>query len=196
MHHDDVRPKVFGIVLSAGAGSRFRGPSHKLTSTLRGRPVIAWAVDAARAADLAGVIVVTGAIPLDLPERVIVVHNERWAEGQAMSLQLGIATAIAHGADAVVVGLGDQPFITPDTWTAVAAADAPIVVATYDGVRGNPVRLDHTVWPLLPATGDHGARSLMALRPDLVSQLACSGSAADIDTMEDLRQWNSSTNSP
>lgn len=196
MSDDELRPKVFGIVLSAGAGSRFSGSSHKLNATLRGRSVVAWAIDAALAADLAGVIVVTGAVILDLPPGVVEVHNDRWAEGQATSLQLGVAAAAQRGADAVVVGLGDQPFVTPAAWTAVANFPAPIAVAMYDGVRGNPVRLDRSVWPLLPGTGDHGARNLMTLRPDLVSPVACSGSAADIDTMEDLRQWNSSTNSP
>ena len=36
-------------------------------------------------------------------------------------------------AGAVVIGLGDQPFVTPAAWRAVAAADAAIGVATYDG---------------------------------------------------------------
>ena len=191
-----VAVSIYGIVLSAGAGSRFLGADHKLTATLRGRPVVAWAVDAALAADLAGVIVVTGAVTLDLPAEVIEINNHRWAEGQATSLQLGLAAAAARGADAVVVGLGDQPFVTAAAWSAVAHSTAAIAVATYNGVRGNPVRLGRSVWPLLPATGDQGARGLMALRPELVSQVACIGSAADIDTMEDLRQWNSSTNSP
>ena len=68
------------------------------------------------------------------------------------SLRAGLDAAAELGCRAVVVGLADQPFVTPAAWRAVADAAGPIAVATYDGHRGNPVRLDSTVWALLPPT--------------------------------------------
>ncbi|MCU1392004.1 MAG: hypothetical protein JWM34_432 [Ilumatobacteraceae bacterium] len=210
---EDFR-EICAIVLAAGAGSRFRAgadtvvtPSfgdarHKLLADLRGRPVFRWALDAVLAAGFADVVLVTGAVELDVGDvdpgvsRLTVARNPRWAEGQASSLQCGLRVAAQLGATAMIVGLGDQPFITADAWQAVAASPAEIAVATYAGVRGNPVLLRESVWPLLPIAGDQGARSLIAQRPDLVGPVACIGSPADIDTMEDLQQWNSSTNSP
>lgn len=184
------------VLLAAGQGSRFIGSSHKLVSPLRGRPLYTWALDSIEAAGFAHVVVVTGCVELDLPQWVVRAHNPHWNEGQATSLQCGIAAAQALGATAVVVGLADQPFVTAQAWRAMALADTPIAVATYAGARGNPVRLDRSIWSLLATEGDHGARSLLSQRPDLVGEVACTGNSADIDTMEELQQWNSSTNSP
>ena len=126
------------------------------------------------------------------------VVNPRWRDGSATSLQAGLAKAAELGADGPSIALADQPFVTAEAWQTVAAADAAVAVATYDGVRGHPVQLRADVWPLLPTDGDEGARALMRLRPDLVREIPCRGSAVDIDTVEDLRRWqnSSSTSSP
>ena len=192
------------LVLAGGAGRRFGGPpGAKLVAELDGRPVVHWAVTAALDARIGPVIVVCGALASSDPvwrpvtERagandVILVDNPDWAAGQMTSLRTGLAQAVAHGIDAVVVGLGDQPFVLASAWRAVAAATSPIAVATYDGRRGNPVRLHRSVWDLLPTGGDEGARALMRLRPDLVEPVACEGSPADIDTEGDLEPWQRS----
>ena len=73
----------------------------------------------------------------------------------------------------------------------MSSSDAAIAVANYSGVRGNPVRLASAVWNLLPKEGDVGARNLLVQRSDLVRDIACEGSNADIDTTEDLQRWNS-----
>jgi molybdenum cofactor cytidylyltransferase len=180
------------VVLAAGGGSRFEGPDHKLLMLLRGRPVVEHAVRAAVASAIGPVVVVTGAV--ELPgsvaalDGVEVAHNPRWADGQATSLAVATAAAERLGATAMVVGLGDQPFVTADAWRAVAASTSPIAVAHYDGRRGNPVRLARETWAWLPVEGDHGARNLIDARPDLVEPVPCPGSPDDIDTTSDLQR--------
>ena len=192
-----TRDAVVAVVLAAGAGSRFGGIGHKLLATLPAEPPTAATTVVERAianvleAGIGRVIVVTGAVDLPLPPEVDEVYNDAWAEGQMTSLRCGLDAAARRGADRVVVGLADQPGIAPAAWRAVASADGPIAVATYADRRGNPVALDRTIWGLLPTTGDEGARALMRSRPDLVREVPCTGSADDIDTLEDLHQWQS-----
>lgn len=186
------------ILLAAGAGTRFTGTGHKLDATIEGRSVVQRAIAAALDSGVGPLLVVTGANPISLPDGATEVPNPDWAAGQMTSVRRGLAAARALGATAVVIGLADQPFVTAEAWRAVAASTSPVAVATYDGRRGNPVRLHESVWDLLPESGDEGARALIRVRPDLVEQIPCAGSPADIDTEEDLRRWqnNSSTNSP
>ena len=179
------------VILAAGGGTRFEGPTHKLLAPIEGRSVVDRAIAAALEADVGPVYVVTGAVELPLPGTVTALANPGWASGIATSLAVAVATARREQHDAVVVGLGDQPFVVPEAWRLVAAATAtPLAVATYGGTRGNPVRLAAEVWPLLPSTGDEGARQLLGGRGDLVTEVPCPGSGADIDTLEDLPRWS------
>jgi molybdenum cofactor cytidylyltransferase len=182
-----------GVILAAGAGSRFGGRGEKLVTPARGRPLVSWAIEPALEAGLDEVIVVSGAIDLGdvVPEGVTLLRNDEWELGQATSLGVALDWAQRQGHGAAVVGLGDMPGLTVTAWRAVAeAAGGPIVVAAYAGRRGHPVRLDAAVWTLLPTSGDEGARGLMSRRPELVVEVACEGSDTDVDTREDLRRWN------
>lgn len=205
---------VAGVLLAAGAGTRFAGSTHKLLALWQGRPIVVHALDALLAARSVGepgeqlpdeviadevpidevpideVIVVDGAVDLHafISTGVRLVHNPNWANGQASSLHLAVVAAGQAGHDAVVVGLGDQPRITAQAWRRVAAAGGLIAVANYGGQRRNPVRLHASVWPALAAEGDEGARTLMAAHPEWVIDVACPGHPLDVDTLEDLRR--------
>ena len=183
------------VLLAAGGGTRFIDAQHKLLAPFRGRPLITWAIDSAVGAGLDAVAVIAGAVDLTefVNRGIEIVMNPEWESGQASSLQAARRFAEREGHGAIVIGLGDQPLVPTSAWVAVAAAvGSPIAVATFDGARRPPVRLDASVWPLLPTDGDEGARVLMAARPDLVTAVVCDGEAADVDTVEDLRRWSDS----
>jgi len=169
-------PKTVAVILAAGSGSRFTGGGHKLNAI---------------EANIGSVIVVTGAVDLQIGELAVrILHNPLWQTGLASSLQVGIAVAREQSAEAVVVGLGDQPFVPASAWRAVANSLSPIAVATYRARRGNPVRLHAEIWPALPTAGDDGARSVFQMYNNLVEEVPCEGSSSDIDTLEDLERMN------
>jgi CTP:molybdopterin cytidylyltransferase MocA len=197
---------VAGVLLAAGAGSRFsvgndnsegsERPGHKLLADFRGRPLLAWALEAADRAGfnqlyvVAGAVDVTAVVRQAVGDRATVLPNPRWAEGQATSLAVAVRAATEDDHRAIVVGLADQPLVPTSAWRSVGASAGEIVTATFNGKRRPPVKFERSVWDDLPDTGDEGARTLFRLRPELVSELPCSGNPVDIDTLEDLQQWS------
>ena len=184
---------IVAVVLAAGGGTRFHGPDHKLLTPFRGRPLVAWALEAAVGAEgIDEVVLIQGAVRLDdiVPNGVSIVTNPEWSSGQGGSLSRAVEYAESAGHDAVVVGLGDQPLVPSSAWAAVAGAKGEIVTATFGGRRRPPVKLTASIWPDLPDSGDEGARVLFRRWPERVREIACQGEPVDVDTLEDLDAWN------
>ena len=180
-----------GLILAAGAGRRFG--STKQLAELRGRPLLAHALEAMLGAGLERVIVVLGHDADAIRARVDfgaaeVVIAEDWADGQAASLRRGLAAA--GEADAVVITLGDQPFITPQVIRAALdqldGYDA--VRALYGDLPGHPVVLGRAVLDAAGGLrGDQGARELLADFRVHQWQAGHLASAVDVDTPEELQ---------
>ena len=181
---------IVGLVLAAGAGTRF-GATKQLAE-LDGRALLQHAVDAANAAaGLDRVVVVLGheadcvRAAID-PGRAEVVVATDWAEGQSGSLRVGLAAA-GDAVDAIVVLLGDQPYVTQQAIERVLAArgDAPAVRATYDGAPGHPVVLERSLFAELGALrGDTGARNVLC--HCRVTEVEMGSGGDDVDTPEQL----------
>jgi nicotine blue oxidoreductase len=90
----------------------------------------------------------------------------------------------------VVIALADQPLLSPSAVRRVLNTDAPVVMATYAGRPGHPVRLARSTWAGVAAmaSGDEGARAFVKANPALVTYVACDdlGSPADVDRPADL----------
>jgi len=181
-------------VLAAGRGTRLGGDASKPLLQWRGRPLVAWALDAAVASALSPVLLVVGyrgdEVRAAVADREVeIVENSEWEEGIASSLR-AVLTALTPttAVDAVCVGLADQPLVSLEAYRAVAATDGELVIPTYDGQPGNPVKLARSLWSeALELRGDVGAR---ALARDRAVRIDCTGtgSAADVDTLEDLER--------
>jgi molybdenum cofactor cytidylyltransferase len=185
---------VAGLVLAAGAGTRFGG--RKQLADLDGRPLLEHALAAMASAPVEPVAVVLGADAAEIAAAVdmhgaepIVCHE--WDEGQSASLRMGIEALEHAGADAVVVTLGDQPRIAARAIAAVVEARAPgeaqAVRATYDGTPGHPVLIERSLFDSVRnLRGDTGARDVLGAAR--VVDVPCDGlgDPADVDTPGDL----------
>lgn len=164
---------IAAVVLAAGAASRFGSPKQQL---LLGEVV----ERARRASELGDLVVVLGAHDVDTDARFV--RCPEWANGPGASLRCGLA-ALDPGTDAAIVLLADGPDLDPAAIDRVVEAwrqtRAPVLAASYGGVRGHPVLLARAAWAEL---ADEGAR---ALEPVLVP---CDdlGSPGDVDVPSDL----------
>jgi CTP:molybdopterin cytidylyltransferase MocA len=203
---DAVRTTVAGVLLAAGEGSRFGQP--KALVELNGQTLAERGVGLLRAGGADPILVVTGAVPLEL-DRTLTVDNPLWRTGMGSSLRAALQalSGAARGPDigpdigpemgtdigAVVVALADQPLVGAEAVARLIAAyrgGASVAVAAYDGQPRNPVLLAREHWPevIATATGDQGARTFLRTRPELVTLVECgdTGRPDDIDTPADL----------
>jgi CTP:molybdopterin cytidylyltransferase MocA len=177
----DVR--VAGVVLAAGAGTRFGGP--KALARLDGERLVDRAVTTLRAGGCTPVLVVQGAADVGDVDATVV-DNPDWAGGMGSSLRVALRRLTTDGASAAVVLLVDTPWVGPDAVARLVAASSggcAAAQATYAGRPGHPVLLARGTWDEVTAsaTGDRGARAWLRAHRDLVLDVPC-----DVDVPADL----------
>ncbi|AXK89699.1 MULTISPECIES: nucleotidyltransferase family protein [Nocardia] len=174
-----------GIVLAAGAGTRYGRPK----ALAEGGAWLRSAIAALHGGGCERVVVVLGATgphphALDLPPEATPVWAPDWARGLSASLRAGLRAAA--GGDYAVI----MPVDTPDVGAAVvarvveAALHAPsgLARAVFAGTPGHPVVMEHKHWAgaLAMATADRGAGTYTASRSDMVC-VTCDDLATGVD---------------
>jgi len=162
--------KVAGIILAAGASTRFGKPKQLLD--WKGEPFVRAVTRIALEAGLSPVIVITGANGEQVESAindldVIIMRNNYWESGQGSSIRTGIHKLISsmNEAGAAIFLLADQPQITTSILRALIEKHAeglyPIVAPMVLDQRANPVLFDRITFPdLLGIEGDVGGRAI------------------------------------
>jgi CTP:molybdopterin cytidylyltransferase MocA len=188
-----VTLRVGGVLLAAGAGTRFRaaGGGAKQLARWNGRPLVEAPLAALAAAALDDRVAVLGAeaeavlAQVDL-HGVRPVRNERYEDGLATSLRAGLRAL--ERCDGVVVVLGDGPRLSPLALERVADAlrgGARFARAVYPGERyAHPVGLARAIWDQVPERGDAGARVFG--EPDVLVDCSDLPAPGDVDTPDAL----------
>jgi molybdenum cofactor cytidylyltransferase len=191
---------IGGIILAAGNSTRF-GTDKRNQLLASGRTMLEATILGAASAvsDLLVVLRATDQhYARELAER-IGLEDVRYfcAPDSALGMAHSLANGIVQVRDwqAVMVILGDLPFILPSTYHAVvaayrqAASGQPIIVPRFHGMQGHPVLFDRCDFDEIALLqGDVGARSVIRSHPERVIDLEIEdpGMLQDIDRREDL----------
>lgn len=203
----ETRSEIVGLVLAAGQSSRMG--TKKLSLPAGAMPLGSHALHAALASQLDRVLVVTQQEdPLDWIDSALFADDvrSRWchipcadaARGQAHSLCCGLQAADQQQADAVLILLADQPFVTTELinelirhYKQAQQERHPnsYIAACLHGKPRPPVLFSYQALPLLmQLEGDVGARRLLRSGSSLQGKwIECDDPRLflDVDTRED-----------
>lgn len=188
-------------MLAAGLSARMG--TDKALVPIAGKPMLERALGVLHESQVDEIVVVLGHSAALIQETVSfgsarAVINQAYREGIASSLQTGLAS-ISPCAQAALIVLADQPFLKPETIDLLIgeyrSKKPEIVIPVYNGLRGNPVLLDCSVFgEVASLTGDIGCRAIFANHTAGILKLPVedAGVLLDFDTKEDVARFEQS----
>ena len=164
-----LRVRVSGIVLAAGAGTRFRaaGGGSKLLAPVEGRPLVERPLRAMLAAGLDEVVVVLGSGADEVREHTdlggarALVHRAGRRHGVVAGRRARDPAGRLRGCCRGARRRARAPAeAVQRVASRIAVGDAPLVGARYAGGRAHPVAIHRSLWSRLPT--DRGGRCARA----------------------------------
>lgn len=182
---------IVALILAAGEGSRIGVP--KATLEIDGERFVDRAVSIFKKAGCTEVYVVLGAWIGEVPNAKVIA-NEDWKEGMGSSLCVGLShISSLPEVESVLVSLVDLPGLTAEAVERILEEPGEIVIGTYGGKCGHPVKFSRKHWQgiMARAVGDVGARDYLASRSDVqYVELGALASGKDVDTSIDLELFS------
>ena len=182
---------VAGLVLAAGGSSRLGQPKQLLP--FGPATLLDHTLSTARRCHFSQLLVAIGGAADEVRARVDlsgtqVVVNDGYDAGCSSSIAAAVS-AIDPRADLLVLLLGDQPGVTPDTVAELLAGrgDAALAVCRYDDGLGHPFCFSRDLFEtLLGLHGDKAVWKLVAAGGDAVAKVHVAGPVPiDVDTWAD-----------
>jgi molybdenum cofactor cytidylyltransferase len=178
-------------VLAAGGSTRLGRPKQLLR--YGSRTLLDHVLSTARACSFDQLLCVLGGsagevgAAVDL-EGVEVVENRQFGEGCSSSIAAAVGAVDPHS-ELLVLMLGDQPGVTPETVERLIAGrgDAPLAACAYTDGRGHPLAFARSLFGELSALhGDKGVWKLLDRHASALADVPIDGPVPpDVDTWED-----------
>jgi len=196
------------VILAAGMSSRMGRP--KMLLPFGDKPMLGRVIESLIAAKSAArIVVVSGhywaevlAIVAEYPG-VESVFNPEYASGGMLSSVKSGLRSIQPDCDAMLLLLGDQPMVHPETIRTLTAkqgfSEERIVIPTHNAKRGHPVLFSVAMFePILGLGPDETLKSIVHHHSNVVAEVDVPdvSTVSDVDTPEDyemaLRRWSDS----
>jgi molybdenum cofactor cytidylyltransferase len=186
--------RITGVVLAAGSSRRLGTPKQVLP--YRETTILGATLDLARAAGFDQIIVTLGGaaqavrdvVPLDGADVVAV---DDFGTGCSASLRVALLRVDPRAAG-IVLMLGDQPCVAPETVQRIVAAapGADVMVCRYADGIGHPFWFSREVFgELSQLHGDKGVWKLVHSGRHPVHEIAVAGPVPlDVDTWDDYQR--------
>lgn len=185
---------VTGLVLAAGSSDRLGRPKQLLP--FRGETLLDATLQTARACDFDQLVVTLGGAADQIRERVDLVgvdiaENPAFGTGCSSSIARALSDVDAR-AGGIVLMLGDQPNVSPDSVRALVAASGPptVGICRYRDGLGHPFWFGRDIFDDLTGLhGDKGVWKLLESGRHQVTEVATPGDVpVDVDTSEDYER--------
>ena len=183
---------VTGLVLAAGGSSRLGQPKQLLP--FGERTLLDHVLGTARVSSFDQLIVALGGSATEVREKVDlsgaeVVENRGYGEGCSSSIAAGLG-AVDPRCEALVLMLGDQPGVRPETVRALVRGrgrETRMAVCRYDDGLGHPLAFGRALFDdLRELHGDKAVWKLMDRLGEEVVEVRVPGPVPrDVDTRED-----------
>lgn len=185
---------VTGVVLAAGASRRLGRPKQLLP--YRDSTLLGVTLQRVRHCDFAQTVVTLGRAADEVREQVDlhgvdVVVAEDFGSGCSASLKVALQV-VDPRADGIVLLLGDQPQLSPETVAALVAtsSDAPISICRYRDGLGHPFWLSRSIFgDLARLHGDKGVWKIVDSGRFAVTSMPVDAPVPlDVDTWADYER--------
>lgn len=178
-------------MLAAGGSRRLGVPKQLLA--YGSQPLLGYVLGVARRCRFDQLVCVVGGGAEEVLAKVDfdgveVVQNSGFGKGCSSSIAAALR-AVDRDSDVMVLMLGDQPGVRPETVSALVGGlgSAPLAVCAYQDGRGHPFAFARRVFPELSALhGDKAVWKLLDRWADEVAEVVIPGAIPlDVDTWED-----------